>query len=65
MAHTKQMENRSGNFLSHYHNLNDDVVGETWRLLMENNLTTKQIDKVFNIIRKTGITAKHLAKETA
>jgi len=65
MAHTKQMENRSGNFLSEFHNLNDDVVGEAWILLMENNFTTKQIDKVFNIIRKTEITAKHLVKESA
>ena len=65
MAHTKQMEIRSGNFLSEYHNLNDDVVGEAWILMMENNFTTKQIDMVFNVIRKTGITAKHLVKETA
>lgn len=63
MAHTYKMESRSGNFLLEWHDLNDPVVEEAWVLLMQNNFTTSQIDKVFNMIRKTGITAKHLVKK--
>lgn len=63
MAHTPQMERRSRNFLSQWHDLNDPVVGEAWIILMENGFTTTQIDRVFNMICRTGITTKHLVKE--
>jgi predicted transcriptional regulator len=63
MAHTKKMESRCLNYLSQFHNLNNDAVEHALILMMENGFTTTQIDKVFNIIRKTGITALNLVEE--